>query len=521
MRTDAYTNFQFKLTQIQLLGLTIATAIAYILYSHMSDGFYQHDEAAHFLNMRRFWFDHSLILGNWAKPGYKVLLAPFSLLGINALVVVNSLIAASTCYLAYRLSESINSKIPLFAFILLAVQPFWIQLSFRNYSEIITSFLLVSSLLGHYKKKYWLAALILSYTTTIRQEMYPFVALYGVFLVHRKNWVPIILLLVFPLLNNFVGWFYNGDPFYLFNSIVGTSNNIGDAYPRLGFAHYFKMSLVVFGGISLTSLLVYFYQSLIEKRKVHWLILIPILIFFLIHVIFSMKSLNFGPATGGNLRYLIVIAPLVSVLGGIALERIMLTSGLGLNKKLAYFLLPFSWIVLVFMTFEHNNVRYLYARDYLIFLPVASIVLLVLISLKPQKFVYGVIISGLISVPLLVNPLEITEEDNLVKEVVKWGKETKIEEYPILVSHTMFYYWSNKVEEEFENGVDRITEESVEKAESGTIIIWDTHYSYRPKLRKGTLELDYFRSQTNKFELIKGPNSTSDGVFTMYVFKKE
>ena len=49
-----------------LIGLTVALAVVYFVLSRLSDGFYQHDEVAHFISMRQFWHDPNVALGNWA-----------------------------------------------------------------------------------------------------------------------------------------------------------------------------------------------------------------------------------------------------------------------------------------------------------------------------------------------------------------------------------------------------------------------------------------------------------------------
>ena len=342
-----------RLPTPQLLGLTLGVAALYFAYSFFSDGFYQHDEAGHFLNMRTFWHDPSAVLGNWAKPGYKLLYALPALLGATAVILTNCLVAAFCCYAAYRLAEEVGCAAPLFAFALLAVQPFWLQLSFRNYSEPVTALLLLLALLFHHRSRRVVAALLLSYATTIRQEFYPLVGLYGLFLLYKKDWIPALALAAFPLVQHAWGWIATGDPLYLVHQVIGFSGDIQDAYARQGFDHYFVTSLVVFGAFAVTFLLVYLGQVFFYKARVHPFILTALAVYVLEHAVFNLQAITIGPSTGGNLRYMLVVTPLVAVLGAVAADRLVAMERRG---KLVWVLGPFAAIVFLFMRFAHNNI---------------------------------------------------------------------------------------------------------------------------------------------------------------------
>lgn len=512
--------FAFKLTEVQLIALTIALAAGYAVYSFFSDGFYQHDEAAHFLNMHGFWYNPNSILGNWAKPGYKLIFAPVSLLGIHALVFVNSLVAALSCYMAYKLAETVGSKIPVLAVIMLALQPFWVQLSFRNYSEPITALILIAAVLAHYKHKEWMASLLLSYTAMIRQEMYILIGLYGLYLLYKRNWKAAFLLAVFPLVHNVWGWSAKGDPFFLLHEVMGFSQKIQDAYPRQGFSHYFKMSLTIFGGLTLTYFIAYLGQGLFSKKKWHWFILIPAALYFSAHVIFSIQSYKIGPSTGGNLRYLIVISPLLAVLAGIAAERMLDYTTWDERKKLLYLWVPFIVVVFAFLSYKHNNIVLTTDRDFIPVLIVLLSISLVFIKLSPKSFVISLLGIALVSVFLTIRPFHKSPEDEVVYNFVEWAKDRKLEDNHLLMNHTLIYYYYGKVEREFANGAEHIMQETVDDAPIGSIIVWDSHYSYRPKLRDGQLLYSYFLEKPDQFKQLVKPIITPDQRFGIFVFEK-
>src|SRR5690606_26220360 len=149
----------------QLLLLTILTAGVYYIFSFFSDGFYQHDEAAHYISMRSFWYQPDIILGNWAKPGYKLFYVIPSLSDPYAVTMLNCLFSAFTAYFVYKIAKELKLNNALMAFVLMASQPLWIQLVFRNYSEIPTAFLLSLGLWFFFRKQWIWTSLVISYLT--------------------------------------------------------------------------------------------------------------------------------------------------------------------------------------------------------------------------------------------------------------------------------------------------------------------------------------------------------------------
>ena len=59
---------------------------------------------------------------------------------------------------------------------------------------------------------------------------------------------------------------------------------------------------------------------------------------------------------------------------------------------------------------------------------------------------------------------------------------------------------------------------SLEEAPKGTIIIWDSHYSYRPEYKNDT-KLDYLQNNKN-FKLLNQIEST-DRRFAAFIFEKQ
>ena len=88
------------------------------------------------------------------------------------------------------------------------------------------------------------------------------------------------------------------------------------------------------------------------------------------------------------------------------------------------------------------------------------------------------------------------------------------------MQHTLFYYFTGKVSQEFKNGNGTlITQETIAEAKPGTVIFWDSHYSYRPNLRPTSVPYTYFTERPNEFKVL-GQFISPDQRFGVFVFEK-
>jgi len=528
---------KFVLKDIHMLLMTLVLAGIYYMYSFFSNGFYQHDEVAHYISMVGFWDNPQSILGNWSKTGYKLVYIFPALLGVNAVTIFNCLIAAFTCFICYKIAVVLKSRYSIVAFLLLASQPFWIQLSFRSYADGFSGFILALALLFHYNKKIPLACFLLSFSAIIRQEFYILLVIYGLYLLFNKKIWQSLILAIFPLFYNFWGYLVTNDILYLYTSAVETSQKYADEWPRQGFWHYFLMSITIFGALQVSLFILYFSESILDgiqwiKQKIFKkikgqvqesqyvtspvFIFTSTIIYFLIHSVFNSKSLNIGAATGGNLRYMLAISPLIAVLGTISIDKFSY-----IKEKVKIFIVFFAFAVLVgvFMTYKHNNVIFSDQRDTspLLFTIIAIIGILFPFKYK-QKIIYFFVVSSL-SALLLVKPFKIQPEETAIQKTVNWLVENDVAvNKDVHTNHVIFkFYWDKKENKTHKTyGLDSLT---INNAKKGSLLIWETHYSYRPKLNKLHVQYDYFSKKPDKFREIKSFTATNSR-FQIFVFEK-
>lgn len=523
-------------TKLALI-LTGVAACLYFAFSFVSEGFYQQDEAVHYVSMKRFWFNPNRILSNWEKPGFKLVYALPSLLGVHFVTFFNCLLAAFSGFFAFKLAQKINVKIPALALIFLLTQPFWIGLSFRNYSELLAAFLLIVAVYFNEDKKYIFAALFASYIVFIRQEFYPFLALYFFFLLYKKQWLPALLTGVFPLIHNFWGAAITEphDYLYLLNQVLKTSSEIGDQYPRQGFEHYFLMSATVYGGIIITLIVAYFTLKAFQKKIPHITVAILPTLYFLMYCVFNIQSVPIGPATAGNLRYLIIVAPLFSVLAALAVEEYRNTKE---GWRVIYTLIPMAILVGIYMTFPDNQIMLLdndYAekmvqagRQFQVeryFAPLIAVVGTVVILIIGLSFSQARIAFAVFAVFMALTTLKpkpLSEEDSSVKSMAKWYENftKQYGQMPILVNHQLFYYYLDETPETFEIEPKSIDSTTVANLPKNGLIFWDSHYSYRPEQNKAMLNYEFFLQNPQKFEKVN-EFWANDRSFVGFVFRKK
>jgi len=508
-----------------LWAMTAGAVLFFFLFSLASQGFLQQDEAAHFVSMKRFWYNPNGVLSNWEKPGFKLVFAIPGLFGATFVKFVNCCVAALSCFFAYRVAAQAGARRPILAFILLLTQPLFVQMAFRNYAEILTGFLLILGVFFHQRKQFMFSALAMSYIVFMRQEFYPLLGLYFLWLAYHKQFIPALLTGTFTLVHNTWGAIAKGEPLYLVNQILNTSSEIGKGYPRHGFEHYPLMSVTVFGGVCVALFVGYLGLHFLRKRQPDWVLVTPTLLYLLMYSIFNIQTFEIGPATAGNLRYLVSMAPLVAVIAALFVDELHVDEKPG---QLLYIFGPLSLLVLLFMTYDHNFVLFNEnVRDFKPLIGVLFVGLFVVLPLKYSQKVMSVALLAGFTLLITVKFIPVSEEDNTMNDVAKWyeANATNFAEKKLYNKHNMLYYYLERTPEDFAHKVGNIRKDSLEAAPSGSLILWESHYSYRPELmpeaeRSQAVTYKYFTEQPAKYKLLRQFRA-KDNTFAVLIFEKK
>lgn len=537
---------RFSADDKKALWLTLMAFVSYVVYSFFSTGFYQHDEIGHYFNMREFWNNPNVILGNSAKTGYKLIYVIPALLGNKFLVYFNAALASLTCFITFKVAQRMGSKLAWLAFFLMALQPYWIQLSFRNYADTFSGFVLVTALYFHFEKKYIVSSIILSFAGIIRQEFLLLIPIYGVWHALNKRWLCFFLLGVFPLINNIWGFMATGEPLYLLTSSAKTAAKYADEWPRQGFDHYFKMGIVIWGAAQYLLLFMFFAIFLMKRFKLFneadyvkefknsedrslsvLFVSIPFVMYFFTHCIFNWESVKLGASTGGNLRYMDAVAPLVALLGCAGLDRLKyVTKKAGLWAMMAVYII----FVGAFLTYKHNNIVLIDEpgrdgeapeHDYIpLVFSLATLACVIMIN-KTKTLVTSLAIVALLFALVSVKPFKATPEDLTMEKITNSiiNKRYTDNKVPVYVNHTLFKYFYDKKKKGIYGQQVYMDSLSLETAPIGSIIVWESHYGYRPKLNKNTVNVDYFQRRPKQYVLQQNHIST-DQRFQAVIFEK-
>ncbi len=466
--------------------LTGLSALGYYFYSTKSPGYYQHDEIAHYFSMLEFWDDPNKILGNWAKTGYKLVYVVPALLGSKFLLLLNCLVSALTVFLTYKTASLFTKKYAILAAVLLATQPFWIELSFRNYADSFSGLVLLGSVLLHYRQKLIPAALLLSYGCLIRQEFYIIGVVYGIYLLIQQKWAPAFLLALFPILYNIWGYLHTGELLYLIADAQKTSEIYADQFGKHGFFHFWKTSFVYWGPVTVTLTILFFLIQAMNTKKGDALRLfggnpvfvwVPLAIYLLLHSLFNTEGL--GLAASPNLRYMNAVGPLAAILAALAVS-----AWSEVKAKSTPYLIGlgvFLLISAVYMAYKDNGVVLLSEEDnwygpWFIAL-IAAALLLVALNWTNKTLIYGAL--ALIGGGILLQPKKFGPEDKTMQNLVKWTIKNKKDQQHILTNHTLFQYFYEKEEGKPHPHQTSIDSAFVHEAPVGSLLIVESHYSLR------------------------------------------
>lgn len=494
-------------------------ALVYFFWSTRSNGFYQQDEAGHFLSMLDFWGDPKAILGNWAKFGYKLLYVLTAKAGHDAVTLQNCVLAAGAAVLAGLALQAQGSRYGLAALLLVGLQPLYISLSFRNYSEIPTAFLVALAYYLHVRHKPLLSMLCVSYICTIRQEFYPILGLYGLVLLYRKQWVAAFAGAVFPLVQNFYGaYLTDGDPLYLYKQITGQAGAIADVWVRQGGEHYFKTSMVIFGPIAVTLVVHYLVWGAMRRHRLDLYLAVPSLLFFGLQVLFNLTTVEIGPSTGGNLRYMLMISPLVGMMGALGLEQFAASKQ---KVQALYYLVPLLVLTVAYLNHKSDLLKLTEEKDGTPALGVLMAGLLLYWSGGAQARTWALAGCMALLAVFTVRPIKRTEEEKTMAEAARWFQANRAtyQGKQLYVDNSMFFYFQQNTRADFTPKPYWLNSDNVLKAQPGDLVIWDSHYSYRPKLNPKALTYEYFANRPQEWRLVQ-QLVTPDQTFGVLMFER-
>jgi hypothetical protein len=187
--------------------------------------------------------------------------------------------------------------------------------------------------------------------------------------------------------------------------------------------------------------------------------------------------------------------------------------------------------VTVFLCYPNNNVRLLNeinpqtgaepAHDYIPLLFTLSAAACLFIISKQKQLTTAFTIIALLCVLFSVRPFKATPEDTVMETITNSiiAKGFTDKQTPIYTNHILFKYFYDKKKHNVYTKQVYSDSLSLQTAPVGSIVLWESHYGYRPKLNKNTVTADYFQRRPQQYTLLQSRIST-DQRFQALVFEK-
>lgn len=498
--------------------IPVLTAV-YFIFSYLSTGFYQDDEVAHYITMRDFWNNPWIIMSNWGKPGWKILLVLPSLLGYKPVLLVNSFLAALTAFFVIKLAKELKIKNSFLAGIIFGFQPLILQLAFRSYAEIFTGLLLTLTLLCYFRKQYVLSAIFCGWAFTVRQESALLCLLLAIYFIINKKYWQILFIALLPLILNIIGFLHTGDPVWAWTEMKQLSDfNLGI---ERSFFHYFEVFIFIAGPIVfalfIIGLVKPFYK--IENRQEFFRREFLIYSFFFIVFLFQCYLVIKG-TNPGSWRYLLQVSPFASLIALIGYNEL---TEMKSKNYVAVTLIAILFITLVYLSKEATGLLLTDTKEYskLLFILILAAGALVLIYLPKKQdlktFLILTIILTIFYTLYFEKPKQQSAENIAVNDLAQWYNNNIDKYTPVLYNHSLIFFYGNIFGEQ-KKLFNILNMKSLQEAPKKTIVIWDSHYSYRPEYKNDT-QLNYLQD-TSKFKPLN-QIASSDRRFAAFIFEKQ
>lgn len=521
-------------------ALALGLTVAFWAFGQNNHGFHMHDGVAHFLNMKRVLLEPWLGLSIWQKPGYKYLMAPLSPLGENFLVWLHCAFLGLAAWFTGRAVQSAGYPgMRVFAMILVAFQPIVWQTAFRFHSENFVAMLLAGFLWAWFEKRYIIAALLISYAMVTRFELGLIAAGVGLILLYKRQWIPALLVGAFPLLVNILGFAHTlGDdepgssPLYFLTDMISAGSAF--KYKQFGFWYNWRMispaSGVVLVGLAILGMLPLALPGS-KGAAAGWggaagdgppgfgrylgrfgILYLYFGAIFIGYCLFTSPWFTFLTLQSQDQAYT-QFAPALAMLAAIGLGNFFAAERS--RQWLALGAIGFYAILVA----AFNNLKYAHPNGFLyappnngqpvalqpvpdsdsfdramqagyqaVSEPSYLVVALILVAGLAAWFFLRfkpVVLVVLFSVALMGHtlyieePKELTYEEQVCKQAAEWFQQHAVrEDRNLYASHNVFHYFSGNTVSD--RGTTRLlTWDRVLAAPKGSIILWDSHYSFK------------------------------------------
>lgn len=491
--------------------------LIYFWISNISQGFYQDDEIAQYLNAVKFKVDAFSILGNNPKPGWKIFLLLPAMIDYKAVIIFNALVASLAVFFTFKLLKEYELNYAFFGALLLAVQPLFFDLSFRTYSEIFTALLIVTFLILYKREQYLVSGLLIGYVFTIRQEIAIFALVLFAIYLYRKKFIPALAIGVFPIIYNLLGLWKTGDPFFVLTEMQSVA---ALTYNSQGIFHYFKVYIFIIGPIALILFLQGFFGFFADTKRYKEYIEKYLLFYILFVTVFAVQMytmMSNGP-NPGNWRYLLHISPVAVFFATIGLNNLANKE----FKKIHYIITSLIFFVtLLFLSKESDGFKLLEINDYtkVIFIIIFFLATLLIPSKDKvsylNKLSLVLILASVFYLYVDFKPKKLSPENQTVKSIAEVINKDGLKGN-LYCNHSVLLFFLDNYRKEPQKYLP-LNSNYLKDVPKGSILVWESHYGFRPEFNN---DVKFEDLQNNPDFKIINQYVSLDKRFVAYIIEK-
>ena len=244
------------------------------------------------------------------------------------------------------------------------------------------------------------------------------------------------------------------------------------------------------------------------------------IVFTTVFIVQLLTMFSDGP-NPGNWRYLLHISPVAAVFATIGLNNFSRND----FRKTSFIITGvLAFITLVFLSKTSDGFLLQDVSEYSKFFIIGISFALILIFKKEKTAEYlnklsvAFLILSIAYLFLNFNPKKLTPENLAVKQTSEFLKTIDTKGKDIYFNHSFIPFYNDGYYRESPESFKRLISENIKDAKPGSVLIWDSHYSYRPEDMKNDIKLETLQNNPS-YKLLNRINS-SDGRFAAFVFEK-
>jgi glycosyltransferase involved in cell wall biosynthesis len=221
------------------------------------------DSVMHYLYAKHSWQNPSFFFDHWAKPVFVLLASPFSQAGMEGIKFFNLIVSTLTLYITFLSARKLKIPYPWLAPLCMVFSPWMMIISLSGLTEPLFALWLISGIYLLQKERFVPGLVFLSFLPFVRSEGLIILCVLLLFLLFKKLYRFIPLLIIGHVVYAAAGYFVHHDFLWVFNKMSYAVLN--SAYGSGEWLHFVRSLPQVTGNILVYFLLLGLLFGFIKK----------------------------------------------------------------------------------------------------------------------------------------------------------------------------------------------------------------------------------------------------------------